>query len=162
MNTKTEKISVFPIILAVFLMLAVFVGCENEEKKPVMIDIEAVANELSSGVKFDDTLAKLDAEAVKYLYGTGDDISAVVYVGSGATAEEIAVFEAPDDKGGEEMLEIAEKHIADQIESYRNYVPSEVARLEKAVIAREGKYVLICVTNDTSAAREIINKAVGK
>ncbi len=160
MNTKTGKTSVLTVILAVIAMLGMLTGCTDDEKKPVVLDIEAVADELLSGVKFDDTLAKLDSEAVKYLYGTGDDISAAVYVGSGATAEEIAVFEAPDDKACEKLFATVKKHIADQTESYRNYVPAEVARLENALIVKEGRYILLCVTNDTSSAQKIIDKVI--
>ena len=162
MNTKTGKISAVSIILAAVMILGLFSGCGAEDKKPLEIDIGAVAEELLSGVEFDDTLAELDSEAVKYLYGTGDDISAAVYMGSGATAEEIAVFEAPDEAGGEALLATVEKHIADQIESYRNYVPTEVSRLEDALVVREGRYVIVCVAKDTNAARRIMDAAFGK
>ena len=162
MKIKTGKTSIIAVVLAlVIAALTVFTGCEGETE-PVVIDIDAVAKSIYEGVKFDDELAKLDSEAVKYLYGIEDGISAVVYIGSGATAEEIAVFDAGDDAGGEMLQKTVEKHITDQIESYRNYVPAEVARLEKAVIVREGRYVLLCVTDDTAAAKGIMETAVGK
>lgn len=160
MKKMTGKTTVTAMMLAVILMLSVFLAGCGGEKEPVTIDTDAAAKAILDGVRFEDTLAQLDDEAVKYLYGFDDTVKGTVYVGSGATAEEIAVFEAASEEAGETLKADVEQHVADQIESYRNYVPAEVDRLEKAIIIREGKYVLLCVTDDTAAAESIMKEAV--
>ncbi len=126
------------------------------------IDVGAAAETILGGIKFDDSLAMLDAEAVKYRYGFTEDITAAVYAGSGATAEEVAVFDAGTDEDGEALADDMKKYIEEQIVSYKNYVPAEVSRLEKAIIEREGRYVILCVTADTDSAKAVIEKALGR
>lgn len=162
MKTRTREFLKAAAILAVLIAACVFVtGCEKK-KQDVIINIDDMAKSILDGVEFDDELEKLEGEAVKYLYGIDDTVAAAVYAGSGATAEEIAVFDAGTDEGGEKMLKTVEKHVDEQIESYKNYVPSEVARLEKAVIVRSDRYVMLCVTDDDGAAKGIMDEAVGR
>ena len=162
MKTGTRTFFKAAAAFAVSAALCAFAaGCEKK-KQDVIINIDDTAKSILDGVEFDDELEKLDREAVKYLYGIDDTIAAAVYTGSGATAEEIAVFDAGTDEEGEKMLKTVEKHVEEQIESYKNYVPSEVARLEKAVIVRSGRYVMLCVTDDDGAAKGIMDEAVGR
>ena len=176
MKIRTGKTSIIAAILAIATVLCVFAGCGEDkasvkdektaetvtEAKAVEIDIDAVAASIRDGVKFDDTLEKLEGDAVGYYYDLPEGASGIVYFGSGATAEEIAVFDGGDSAGGDALLEMVEKHVDEQIESFRNYVPGEVARLEKAVIIQNGRYVLLCVTHDADTAKSIMNEAVGK
>lgn len=162
--TKTEKFRrlavVFVIIISGISLL--FTGCGNGDDTPIEIDINAVANSIHESVEFEDELILLDSEAVKYLYGIDDSISAAVYSGSGATAEEVAVFDAGTAEVGEAMLQTVQKHVDEQIESFKNYVPTEIPKLEDAVIVREGRYVILCVAEDDETAKSVINEAVGK
>lgn len=144
-------------VLSAVLTLCIAIGGCGSRKTGAEINVDSAAQKILSEVEFEDELAMIDSEAITYLYGTDDSEDAAVYMGSGATAEEIAVFDAGDGDGGEEILEIVKKHVADQIESYRYYVPSEVARLENAVIRREGRYVFLCITKDTAKARAVID-----
>ena len=175
MKTRTGKTSIIAVILAFAAALSLFAGCDEKKTEEgvttsatqaapeaVEIDIDAVAESLRSGVKFDDTLEKLEGDAVGFYYDIGEGVSAAVYFGSGATAEEIAVFDGGDEAGGAAVEEMVKNHVSEQIESYRNYVPDEVARLEKSVIIKEGRYVFLCVTYDAETARGIISDAVGK
>lgn len=175
MKTRTGKTSIIAVILAFAATLSIFTGCTEEKTKEevktsavestpeaVEIDIDAVAESLRNGVKFDDALEKLEGDAVGFYYDIKEGVSAAVYFGSGATAEEIAVFDGGDSTGGDAIEEMVKNHVSDQIESYKNYVPDEVARLEKAVIVKEGRYVFLCVTYDVETAKGIISKAVGK
>ena len=50
---------------------------------------------------------------------------------------------------------------ADRIENYSSYIPSEVPKLEDAVIISGGRYVVLCVAEDASGVREAAQKALG-
>ena len=84
---------------ALFLLVfAAFAGCGQKQDAEVVLDIEECAAQLLAEVDFADELTKIDGEMVQalYLLGEGDAESFAVYVSSGATAEEIAVFAAVD------------------------------------------------------------------
>lgn len=179
MKKISGKTSVITVLLAVLLTAGLaLTGCESDGGKPAettsapsgteapakaeTIDINNACDGIFGKIKFDDALAKLDPEAVKYRYGFESDIPAAVYAGSGATAEEVAVFDAGSDEAGEALFDDMKTYIDEQIVSYRDYVPAEVARLEKAIIDREGRYVVVCVTADTENAKAAIGEALGR
>ena len=94
------------------------------------------------------------------VYDVGDQVEeAVVYMGSGATAEEIAVFACKDaDAAKNQVTPVVKQHIEDQITSFESYVPGEVAKLKDAVVRTVGRYVAVCVSDDSAAAEKILDK----
>ncbi len=135
------------------------VSCGNTNSN-VEFDINSLAEELNTGITYQDPLEKLDSDMVGMLYAVDGLVEeSVVYMGSGATAEEIAVFACNDADTAKEKVEpIAKEHIESQITSFENYVPEEVAKLKDAVVRRAGKYVAVSVSNDPDTAKEIMDK----
>ncbi|MBQ9931704.1 MAG: DUF4358 domain-containing protein [Firmicutes bacterium] len=128
--------------------------------KEIKADIEGLAAELLEGVAFEDELFRIDDEMISLYYEIPEGGKGVFYYGSGATAEEIAVFELADGNQADEFLIAAQEHIADQILSYEDYIPKEVVRLEQAVVECHGKYVVVCVAADTKTAEHIIDQHI--
>lgn len=137
------------------VMLAVS-GCGT--KKDIQIDIDALASELAAGVAFEDELSLIDDGMIPMLYDADVYADAVLYLGSGATAEEIAVFACEDETRAKGMLDEANSHIESQIISFEDYIPAEVQRLEEAIVRQAGRYVVIVVTADTDAAEKILDE----
>ena len=131
------------------------VGGNGDSKEALNINVTDMANELKNGLTFEDSLSELvtyygiDADKVK---------NSVVVVSTGATAEEIAVFEAADQSSADAVKSACEDRKAKQTTSYADYKPSETSRLDKAIIKEDGNYVVYCVTDDTDKANEIIDK----
>ena len=146
------------IVAVLALTAAIFSGCQS--KKDVTIDVDALAGDLKSSVTFVDTLDIQSNAAFENVYTMDQsDIAAkAVYVGSGATAEEIAVFEGRDEAAAGRIRKAVDTHIADNLESYRDYQPKEVKKLSDPVIVQTGKYVILCVSDDNTAARNCIEK----
>ena len=132
-------------------------GSQNED---IQADINALAEELNTGITYQDPLAKLDDDMVGMLYSVDGLVDAsVVYMGSGATAEEIAVFDCVDAATAKDKVKpIVEEHVQSQSEAFENYVPEEVAKLNEAVVRQAGEYVVLSVSNDKDGANEIIDK----
>ena len=109
---------------------------------------------------FEDSLSELDTNVALTYYGIDADKvkNSVVVVSTGATAEEIAVFEAADQSSADAIKSACEDRKAKQTTSYADYKPSETSRLDKAIIKEDGNYVVYCVTDDTDKANEIIDK----
>ena len=132
----------------------------SEPPKPLTVDIEGLAAELLDGVTFEDELFRIEDEMISFYYEIPEGGKGVFYYGSGATAEEVAVFELTDANQADEFLAVAQEHIEDQILSYEDYIPGEVARLEQAVVECHGKYVVVCVTADPETAEKIIDQHI--
>ena len=80
-----------------------------------------------------------------------------MYMGSGATAEEAAVFEAKDEETAKQMAEVANQHIQNQREAFESYIPEEIKKLDKAIVEQKGRYVAVCVTDDVENAQKVID-----
>ena len=98
------------------------------------LDIDAFGEELYAAGKFGETLYAL---------------------------EELAVFETADAEAAAALVTKLEARNADRIENYSSYIPSEVPKLEDAVIISGGRYVVLCVAEDASGVREAAQKALG-
>lgn len=139
-------------ILAVSAALA---ACGNGSSKE--INAQALSEELMEKVEFVDELSPVKSEMVPKLYGIDNAQEAYVYMGSGATAEEVAVFKFADEQAAEEGLAKLQDYIASRKDSFANYIPGEVARLDNAVIRQSGEYLALCVS-EGSTASEIISR----
>lgn len=142
-----------PLIIVLSLMMCLsFFGCGKKE-----VDTDALAKSLVADIKYDDVLFELDSDMVKTLFELPDGVTGAAYAGSGATAEEVAVFIASDEKSAEALETSLKARLESRAESYASYMPDEVFKIENAVISREGKYVAMCVSNDSDGAAKIIS-----
>lgn len=81
----------------------------------------------------------------------------LIYIGSGATSEEIAIITLKNSSDEEDVKASLEKRVEEQKQNFANYVPEEVSRLEKNIIKSNEKYVVLCVSSDNQAEK-IIDK----
>ena len=81
------------LLLAAVCLLTALAGCGGGKKE---LEPRAFVDELLSSARFTDSLNQLDDPVVPILYGVdaADYTSAIVYCGTAATAEEIAVAAA--------------------------------------------------------------------
>lgn len=77
--------------------------------------------------------------------------------GSGAFADEAAVFEMKSEDDTEALMEALQKRVDSRLADYKDYKPEECGKLETAVIKANGKYVLYAVSSDNDKAEEIFD-----
>lgn len=146
----------FKVLAAVLAFMMLFIaGCSS---KDVEIDINALADDLKNSVPFADTLEEPVNTA--YEINEADLKGQKVYISTGATAEEIAVFEAVDKQAADRILKVVESYIEYQIEEFEDYNPAEVKKLSDPVLVKKGRYVILCVSDDNAAAKACIDKYV--
>ena len=106
--------SFFPGVLLLALLFSLLAGCGGGI--PGGLDAEALTTALLGSGAFSDLLSPVDADVAGLLYGyAAVDVSSVsVYCGTGATAEEIAVFKAVDPAAADRLKEAAEQRIKEQ------------------------------------------------
>ncbi len=144
------------VMLAAMMAAMLLTSC-NEQPKDV--DISALASQIVGEVSFDDSLSEIDDDMISMLYSIDGYTDAVLYKGSGATAEEVAIFKMETTDDAKAALEEAQAHIQSQIESYESYIPEEVSRLEDAIVRQDGCYVSVVVSGDSAAAEKLLDGA---
>ena len=121
------------------------------------IDMEALADKLLESELFDETLNQADDGIAEILYDIDGASAALVYIGSGAVADELALFEFSNITEAQSDVPLAEARIASQRDSFATYIPEEVPKLDHAVIDTYGPYLIVCVS-DCDRASEIISE----
>lgn len=142
-------------VLAALVLLAA--GCGNNAAKE--IDAKALADSLVTGITYDDELELLEDNLADIYFDMEDGVTVSLYMGSGSTAEEVAVFDAPDEETAGKQLAHVQTYLDDQADSFRDYIPEETKRVENAVLVQKGKYVILCVSADSDKAKEMIEEA---
>lgn len=141
------------------IMLGTLAGCSKEKKEDRVIDVHTMAQSLLNDITYEDQLTKVEGNMFQMIYGISqEDIEEYeAYVSTGATAEEIAVIKAKDEATAESMEEKLTDRVETQKNSFANYIPKEVEKLEEAVVYQEGVYVILSISNDDEKAEEIIS-----
>lgn len=147
------------ICVLVLSLAIVFVGCNGDDKKEWTSFTEPLGTSLVEEVPFDDEMVAIDMNLISTMYGIDNTnlVDYKVYMASGGTADEIAIFFAKDEEKAAELKEVVNTRVQDQIKVMENYLPDEVSKLENALIYSEGPYVVLCVSGDTEKAKEIVN-----
>lgn len=153
--------------LPLFILLLVFSatvmslpGCSTRPAgEEVTINICECAGKFKETIAFQDTLTAISEEMITAIYRitAADVVQQQVFVSTGATAEEIAVFEAVDDKAAQRIELAVRERLTDQITSFKDYLPTELPKLEDPFIAIKGKYVILCVSDHNEDAKTVLN-----
>ena len=142
--------------LATLAAIVLLAGCGSTAKT---IDANALAKSLATEIEYDDTLKELTGDEISMIVDLPEEVEAVMYAGSGSTAEEVGVFTAPDAETAKETLSDVQTYLDDQADSFQDYVPEETKRVGNAVLEQKNQYVILCVSGDSDQAKEIIEKA---
>lgn len=152
-----KKLLALIISLALLCTLCACGGGKQAETNFEPADLSAKL--LDSGC-FTDIMSEMDISVALDIYGADASLieKASVFMGTGATAEEIAVLKAKDTAGAKKLLEIMDARVKAQIEAYKNYVPAEVPKLEDASVSQSGAYVVYVTSADSAASQKIIEE----
>lgn len=145
------------------LLLSIAAGCSSKKEDDVKyFDMQKLADQLQEELGFE-ALIKAEEDVVFDLYPLEkEDVDAyLVYVSSGATTEEIAIFKAREKDKVEDMMASIQTRIADQEESFATYRPEELTRLENKRIEQRGQYVILCISNNPDKALDVIDNVIG-
>lgn len=84
-----------------------------------------------------------------------EDMS-VLICGSGAYPDELAVFKFTDAEAAKAGAEAVQKRLDSQTETYADYTPDEMYKLEDAFVIIKDNWVAMAACSDNSRAKEII------
>lgn len=153
-----KKKNIFLKLAAICSMASVLLlGCGSSS--PVSVDTAALTTSLTSDISYDNELSELSEEDITNYVTVEDGVKGVMYMSSGSTAEEVAVFTAPDEATASTMKNNVQDFLNDQKTSFEDYIPEEAQRIDDAVLVVNGNYVILCVSGDSDKAQEIIDNA---
>lgn len=152
------------LMLALVLSIGTLAACGSSKsgsdsgssKNFTATEAKSLASELASSNVFKDELSEIDAAtAANYLGITNDDYSSMIaYRSSGATAEEITIVEVKDGKSIDDKVST---YLENQKNTYKDYNPDEVNKLNNAITEKKGSFYILVVANDKDAAKKIIS-----
>lgn len=146
------------VVLAACAVFTVFTGCSAKKFSGEKVEPQKWADSIRSGAKFTDQLTELGTAASlkRYSAAQGDVEGCAVYVGTGATAEEFSVWKMKTDAAAETLEQNARKLLDAQKNSYADYRPAEVPKLQNAVLERQENVVVVCVSADDAGAKSLV------
>lgn len=147
-----KRISAIIIAFAIILCVG---GCVNEAAN---YDANITADTLNSGLTFGEALEKSTADAAYSIYGIDPSLckDAAIYVGSGATADEIAVFNCVDAESAKTVLEAVNSRIEYLKEGYSSYGPDQVPKIESATVITSAETVILCICENPETVNGIL------
>lgn len=139
------------------LCAAVLIGCGSN--KNVSIDVFALGNDLDTKIEYQDDLEQITTDMAAMFLDLSDIdiVNSAIYEGAGGTAEEIAVIECANADEAEKAEEILKNRVEEQKDSFADYVPGELVKLDAAVIRVVGNYAILSVSDDPKTANDIID-----
>ncbi|MBR5570952.1 MAG: DUF4358 domain-containing protein [Oscillospiraceae bacterium] len=151
---KNRKIVALVLAFASFLSL---IACGAEKKADV--NGEALMQVILNDVKFDTQIQNVGEDAEMYFSGLPAGAKVQMYTGSGYYADRVALITLEKESDSKAAKDSMDEHVAQLNHQFMNYIPEELDKIEHAVIWSEGKYVLLCVTNDYKKAESIVKNA---
>lgn len=146
--------------VAVILLMLTLCSCGAA---PIAVNVVDAAALLHGELTFDDIMSSMDTAGICRIFALDqeDVVSASGFVSTGATAEEIFVFEVVEGRIDAVRAAI-DAHMDYMIDGYSDYGPQEVPKLENAVRETHGNYVFLCVCKEPAQAKAVIGQIVGK
>lgn len=124
------------------------------------VDVNAFAQDMLSSISFKDTMTAVreNVAARMYSLSEGDVLNGAVYCGGGSTAEEFAVFEAPDSAKAQEIGRKLQERVEHRKSDFKTYKPEEMTKLNDPVIVVHGNVAMLCISDDNDAARAVMDR----
>lgn len=118
---------------------------------------------LQEQVTFTDEMIEKNKDETLLFYNIDGALvsDATALVGSGATAEMLSVWQAPDAQSAQKITEFLQDFNANWQEGYSDYKPEEVPKLETAVVRQQGTVVVYAVTAENDGAADAVDALLG-
>jgi hypothetical protein len=147
-----KKLKIAAIVAAMMILIC---GCSEKTAEPTCADVtSAVMSQIEIPSAAEKTVENIGAY---YGFDTSTITDMSVFIcASGAYPDEIAVFRFTDGDAAKEGLYYVNRRILDQTETFEDYTPEEMYKLENPVIKQYGNYIIYCALSDNVKAYKIV------
>lgn len=147
-----KRVIAIVLVAAACLSMAACGGKSAGGKQPATADVvKAVADSLT----FKDAMMTVEDEVVSTFYAVDEAKVAekTMYTSATrATAEEVTVFKAKTAADVDAIKSALQTRVEDQRLAYESYMPAEMPKINAALIATSGNYVILVMADDMSGA----------
>lgn len=148
------------ILLTIMTMAFILTACGGGKSGDVTVDVTKLCEDLQATVTSGElATVSSDILASTYFFDMAKIEESTAALSSGASACEVAVVKCNDNSYVSEAKGLFETRVKNQSDLFAGYNAPEVAKLDAALIKTCGDYVVLCVTDDTAKAEEILKEA---
>lgn len=146
------------ILVSILALSLTACGGNTSDKNPAVADISSA---ILSSITVGETVALTDNTLPKQYLDL--DVSlvaeyAVNVASSGALADEIAIFKANNKDDVSKIKEALESRLSLVEEKFVDYIPTEMPKIENALILENGNYILLAIVEDTKTVETKFNE----
>lgn len=139
--------------------LLAFTACgeqpeDNNDSKAFSPD--SLIEDILSNVTFSGDLKKVDDESASFTFSFSEETEILLYRTDGYYADEFAVFTSDSASDADAVYDTVTAHVRDLKDSFTDYLPEEVPKIDDAIVEKYENYVILCITDDTDTAKDII------
>ncbi len=156
MKEKMIKLLSCLMVLCMVLPMAACGGQANVQAPAASVDAGALFETLRTTVKFDTDMADMSESAEIHYAGMPDGAKVTMYAGNGYYADELTWVALQSESDMDAAMKIVEKHIKQLREHFVSYQQEDVPKIDAHKIWKDGKNIILCISNDT-AARDILD-----
>ncbi len=141
-------------------LASVYENSFGNEDVDIKERLDSLYADIRENINFNDNMSSIRSKNISNFYGIDMDkiVDGRILRGSGATAEELLILRMDDENSAMDARQILVQYLKKRIDSYRDYVPAELSRLEKANLIRSGKYVYFLVADNSDVLNSIVDK----
>ena len=147
-------------LVLAFVMVLSMTACGKDKKQEAKeYDGAALLQAMLEQVKFSDTMTSVGEFASLYFPDLPESAKIEMYTGSGYYADELVLISVSDASDMEAVKASVDVHMEQLTAQFKNYIPEEVAKIEKAIVWQGGSHTIVCISNDYATAQKILNEA---
>lgn len=141
------------------LCLMLLTGCAGKPQQlPGALDLaHLLADKAGGGMELGEVPSQVMAKLLMLEEGELAE-GVMVMDQSRATTTQFVVLTAGSEAGARKLEAGFKDYQAHVLSQYRNYVPSEVPRIEKALIRRQGLQSVFVICDDVKLAEQVLNQ----
>lgn len=145
-------------VLAIISLLCCFTACGDNTPKEV--DVSTVYREIEAAITVPDFIELTEADIADYVaVDTADLKQMIVKISAEAiSADQIVICEAVDAAAASRVEAAFETYLDSVKNSFKNYLPSEYAKMEGTEVQTSGNYVYYAVSSEADAIEDIFDK----
>lgn len=132
---------------------------DNNNKE---FNAEELAQSLATEITYTGKMEQLPEDEVEWYIDLEEGVTGIVYEVAGVSCEQVAIFTVPNDDAADKVIASLEELLADQKQQNAAYDAKVASRIENAVLEHKGDYVILCVSDDSAKAKELIKEAFGE
>lgn len=144
--------------LAIISLLCCFTACGDNTPKEV--DVSAVYSEIEAAITTPDFIELTETDIVDYVAVDAADLKQmIVKISAEAiSADQIVICEAVDAEAASRVEAAFTAYLDSVKNSFKNYLPSEYAKMEGTEVQTSGNYIYYAVSSDSDAIEAVFDK----